>query len=302
MALIDLSLNPGEIIVTLMHCCTDNICRVELIASDKTVPEWNATMSDEVLSTLVAYLPCAEHFVIYSLSTRHQFGLMHAGGSRLTTLELHNATHISRSYTITQVQMPQLISLHLIDATSYTTGQGFLSCVATWIVAPKLATLTIANCLRGNGFAVRELVRHFSRTLTKFIILDEFGPLDDTPIALPSLPHLQQFEVDILWAAKFLSPIGHGTLELPALRIIVFQATPDTVLKGLPNGVCRWGPIRTSLNAISHHLTLIECCYRARECALGTGASFGDRSSLSLTRSMDNPRGRKRPHPRPIYI
>ncbi|KAL0564973.1 hypothetical protein V5O48_017060 [Marasmius crinis-equi] len=267
-AIIDLALDPGEIVAALMFSCTDNIDFVEFLSTSKQIPGWSLEMADQILPTLVYHLPHATKFVVYALSTRLQFELIRSGSSRLTSLELHSPLQISTRYATPVIDLPELLSLHLIHATSYTNGTDFLVRTAVRFTAPKLATLTVGNGLTGSGHTIQELVRHFAPRLTKLILVDNRASCHNDEIArLPPLPHLRHLEVDMMWASAYVGGLANPNApDFPSLHTLVFQATPESVVKGLPG--CRWSKIWSGLNAVADCLQLIECAYRAHDCTI----------------------------------
>ncbi|KAL0569086.1 hypothetical protein V5O48_012888 [Marasmius crinis-equi] len=254
---------------TLMHTCTDNIAFVEFMVSSRAVPEWSRDLGQQILTTIVHHLPHATDFVICAMSTRQQFLLIQGAATHLTTLELHSPLFVSSRHVIPVIHLPALRSLHLFQPARHIYVQDFLARVSTRLVAPNLATLTVGNCIQGNGFALRELVRHFGGRLTKLVLLEDHNVHDENFTPLPLLPHLQQLEVDIHWAPVFIGHLVPGSTSasaFPSLHTIVLQATPESVAKGLPD--CRWPKIWNGINAVSQRLKLVECCYRGDHCGL----------------------------------
>ncbi|KAL0057804.1 hypothetical protein AAF712_015547 [Marasmius tenuissimus] len=173
-AIIDLALNPGEVLSALLLTPTAAIKVVEFTSSACNRVEWALTLTQHMLSAIVIHLPGAHHFVLYEMSLRFQFTLLHAAHRQITTLELHNTNLWSYGYTMRQVSLETLHTLHLFSNIS--PSLDFLLRVVMFIDAPFLTTLTIGNCLSGNPLAIHDTVKAFSRKLTRLHLLNETGP------------------------------------------------------------------------------------------------------------------------------
>ncbi|KAL0069927.1 hypothetical protein AAF712_002822 [Marasmius tenuissimus] len=260
-ATIDLALNPGETLSALLLTSSARIKVVEFTSTCTSRAEWALTLTQHMLPAIIARLPHARHFVLYKMSQRFQFTLLHAAHRQITTLELHNSVFRSFGYTMRQVSLESLETLLLFDDSS--SSLDFLTRVVMFLDAPYLTTLTIGNCLSGNSLAIRDTVRAFSRKLTNLHLLDQIRPTDEDAsegTALPPLALLRNLELEASWAGLYLSATG---ASFPSLHSLVLHSPPEHIMAGLPG--FDWVMFRDGLLPIASHLKTLECCYRAHD-------------------------------------
>ncbi|KAL0057667.1 hypothetical protein AAF712_015680 [Marasmius tenuissimus] len=264
-ATIDLALNPGEILSALLLTTGSDIKVIEFTSSTESRAEWALTLTSYMLSAIVAHLPHAHHLILYRMSLRFQFTLLHAAHRQITTLELHNATsNFSHGYSMRRVSLETLTTLHLFNDSSLILD--FLSRVVMFIDAPYVTTLTLGNCLSRNSIAVRDVVRAFGRSLTRLHLLSQTEPNEDeyaTGTVLPPLPLLQHLELETSWAGLYLTAHGAG---FPSIHTVALHSSPEQIMAGLPG--FDWATLRDGLVPLEGRLKQLTCCYRAQHLSL----------------------------------
>ncbi|KAJ8074604.1 hypothetical protein PM082_015507 [Marasmius tenuissimus] len=261
-ATIDLALNPGEILLVLLLTGSFEIETVEFMSSARIRAEWALNLGTSyMLPTIITQLQQAHHFVLFNISLRFQWTLLHAAKGQITTLEMHNPRIPSHGYTVTPVVLQTLQALHLFDDTS--SSIDFLLRVVQCIVAPGLTTLTIGRCSSGGSTAVHDTVKAFSGNLRSLHILNKMRPSDDDITAgtpLPSLAAVHHLELDLTWAGLYLSTSGE---TFPSVRTIALHSSPLQVMAGLPDLDAVW--LRNGLLQVEGTLEELELCYRSSQ-------------------------------------
>ncbi|KAL0569171.1 hypothetical protein V5O48_012799 [Marasmius crinis-equi] len=230
-AVLDLTLNPAKVLCALMLSHSQGIEAVEFMISRKTgLPEWKHGLREPMLQTVVAHLPAAVHFTIGAVSLSHQFTLMRAAASQMIMLELHSA--ITRVFDDSAIiQLDALRNMHLFQTTATTLAAEFLTRVVSRISAPNLEVLTLGNLLDGNETAIPVVVERFPR-LVKLLLLDDIPP----------------------------SGVYLRGNQFPVLHMVVLQADPAEVMKGLRD--CQWESIGDALRTMDGQIKQLQCCYR----------------------------------------